>query len=775
MAVIRCPECSKKLKVADTSVGKKVKCSCGNIFVAETEEKAAAPLPVKKAAVAVAAEKVFVSCTNCEGKLKVATTSLGKKMKCPKCAGVFVAAIDEETPPAPAKKVRKPTPKPIADDKDDEETPKAKSKAKGKPAKEDDDEMDALFGFAQADADTGGDNGMPSFDEEEEKPKSKAVPAKKPSKAARPFKDEDGDENDESPRDKKAKIAAPVYPRRTVLNIFVLTLVTLYIAFFLVVYFDQIELGTKHVAMRPGPKNLPNKKTEEIKNEEKKTTPPLLNPWQDRYAALQKQELNWLKAMRKNPRPDVPGVLAILSSEAAMIDDIAFSPVAPILASAARDNEKEGIKLWDLKTGKETKTIPVELKSATLIRFSPDGALLAVVSNSEKFLKVWKVSDGAEVKTLTLENVAEQLAFSANGKRLLMTTAQATDVKMWEIADWKKGTFNAKTEGFIHYLLALEGDKVVAVDEMKKQLAVHDLATGVIKNVKHDKTINAVRCVISPNGRFLAYVDAEDEMESLVMCDLESGAVETLIPPKNTTFSNPRFSTDGKYISYAIKDGEWKTILLEIALKKERSVFPGESPLTFSHGDVFVARTVNQDDRASIHLMALEDLIAEKKDDDKKSDEKKKDEDKKNEEKKKDDDKKVEEKKKGEEKKVEEKKRAEEKKIVEKKKDEDKKELKKSDEKKKIEEKDLEDKKADPKKDDAKKIEEKPCGQNPTQGLTPCDLKIGRCNDPEVFPAIRPFQQELRRAWIVNPSYFCVESAIGRLPCGGGSGNSCHV
>ena len=39
----------------------------------------------KPAPAAVAPEKVYVGCTQCGAKLKVATTSLGKKMKCPKC------------------------------------------------------------------------------------------------------------------------------------------------------------------------------------------------------------------------------------------------------------------------------------------------------------------------------------------------------------------------------------------------------------------------------------------------------------------------------------------------------------------------------------------------------------------------------------------------------------------------------------------------------------------------------------------------------------------
>lgn len=87
MAIVRCTACEKKLKVADTSLGKKVKCTCGHIFVAATEAAA----EVTSIVAAAVAEKLIVACTECGSKLKVAASSLGKKMKCPKCAAVFVA------------------------------------------------------------------------------------------------------------------------------------------------------------------------------------------------------------------------------------------------------------------------------------------------------------------------------------------------------------------------------------------------------------------------------------------------------------------------------------------------------------------------------------------------------------------------------------------------------------------------------------------------------------------------------------------------------------
>src|SRR5262245_54380947 len=101
MAIISCPECSKKLKTADTSIGKKVKCACGHIFVAVADQ-ASTPVPAKAPSI-VSPEKVFIACSQCQAKLLVPTTSLGKKMKCPKCDNVFITTIREYASTAPTK------------------------------------------------------------------------------------------------------------------------------------------------------------------------------------------------------------------------------------------------------------------------------------------------------------------------------------------------------------------------------------------------------------------------------------------------------------------------------------------------------------------------------------------------------------------------------------------------------------------------------------------------------------------------------------------------
>ncbi|HZZ78576.1 MAG TPA: TIGR03067 domain-containing protein [Gemmataceae bacterium] len=288
MAIVSCPECGKKLKIADTSVGKKVKGPCGHIFVAANGE---APAPAAaKPAPAVTPEKVYVACTECESKLKVATTSLGKKMKCPKCSAVFVANLPEE---APIKKAP-PPPEP-----EEEEAPAPKTKAK--PAVSDDD-MDDLLNFAAADAETkdeadddAGDlfknepiksrakrrmddeeSKAPVEEDEEELPKPKG---KKPPRA---------EEDEEAPK--------PVYPSRLVPNILVALLLLIFIGLIAAIFLNvniAKEIGLPEAkGVKP---KLPLKSGNNL---------PQLDPEAARKADLAKFEGTWVvQSAEQNGKP----------------------------------------------------------------------------------------------------------------------------------------------------------------------------------------------------------------------------------------------------------------------------------------------------------------------------------------------------------------------------------------------------------------------------------------------------------------------------------------
>jgi uncharacterized protein (TIGR03067 family) len=239
MAIVSCPECQKRLKVADASIGKKVKCSCGRVFVAEAE--AAAPA-------AVASDKVMVACSECGAKLKVAGTSLGKKMKCPKCASVFVAAVEKAPRVEPLSKANAKPAK--ADDEDEDEDlltfAQSDEKDEDAPVRRTGKHADAVFAGEEVEAAAKGKPGrkpVPDDTEDEEFPWQKDE-AKKA----------DPDDDEPTPKGKAGKKGAkpllpkeaadqkPVYPSRFLLNIVVAIMMLGFIAIFAAFFFGK-EIG----------------------------------------------------------------------------------------------------------------------------------------------------------------------------------------------------------------------------------------------------------------------------------------------------------------------------------------------------------------------------------------------------------------------------------------------------------------------------------------------------------------------------------------------------
>jgi WD40 repeat protein len=124
---------------------------------------------------------------------------------------------------------------------------------------------------------------------------------------------------------------------------------------------------------------------------------------------------------------------------------VVFSPDGKILASSSRDRlsadrKYRSIKLWNLQTLKEIRTLMVEDNSVNTIAFSPDGKILASAGRnlsgekSYHTIKLWNVSTGEEMTTLTgHSNSVTSLAFSADGK-FLVSGGEDNLIKIWQVS-----------------------------------------------------------------------------------------------------------------------------------------------------------------------------------------------------------------------------------------------------------------------------------------------------------------------------------------------------
>jgi WD40 repeat protein len=120
-------------------------------------------------------------------------------------------------------------------------------------------------------------------------------------------------------------------------------------------------------------------------------------------------------------------------------DPVYAVAVSPDGRTAATGSFDKSIKLWDLSTGKELRTLggPNGHQSLVLtVAFSPTGDLLAS-GGADNFARVWDVPSVKPARELTLGTGVARVAASPDGKAVAAAAADGR-VRIWSIADGKQ-------------------------------------------------------------------------------------------------------------------------------------------------------------------------------------------------------------------------------------------------------------------------------------------------------------------------------------------------
>lgn len=192
------------------------------------------------------------------------------------------------------------------------------------------------------------------------------------------------------------------------------------------------------------------------------------------------------------------------------VNYVAFSLDGQTFASGSND---DSVKLWQLSTGAELKTLTGHSGWWAGVRstaFNPDGQTL-VSGSDDNTIKLWQIASGKEIHTFTGHtNGVSSVAISPDGQTLVSGGISPDNtVKLWQLSTGKEiRTFAGHTDGVYSVAISPDG-QTIASGSNDKTIKFWRLDTGeeLFTLVGHLDKLTSV--AFSPDGQILASGSAD--------------------------------------------------------------------------------------------------------------------------------------------------------------------------------------------------------------------------------------------------------------------------
>lgn len=182
--------------------------------------------------------------------------------------------------------------------------------------------------------------------------------------------------------------------------------------------------------------------------------------------------------------------------------DVTFSPDGERIAAAGLDGT---VRVFELRTERESLRLEGHGGSVTTVRYSPDGRFL-VSGSSDTTVRVWDATSGQERSCWTgHEGYVDAVAISPDGDRV-HSGARDRTVRTWSLISGEQ--VGRSSYEFPIGALAVSADGRSLAVAVRERLIVRELETG------HERTLGAhmdviVSVAFSPDARHLASASAD--------------------------------------------------------------------------------------------------------------------------------------------------------------------------------------------------------------------------------------------------------------------------
>jgi WD40 repeat protein len=183
---------------------------------------------------------------------------------------------------------------------------------------------------------------------------------------------------------------------------------------------------------------------------------------------------------------------------------ILFSPDGKTLASGGSCGYRE-MKLWNVTGGKCTATLgEYDINGVRAMAFTADSKTLVSMGFNDG-IKLWDVATGKNTDTQKIEDGVRGAAFSPDGKTLATWSGSDSTVKLWEMSSGKlKAAFKGPTEDTWELMFSPDGKTLVTANGNDLIVNLWDANTGKNQATLKGHTDHVLCLAFSPDGQTLA-------------------------------------------------------------------------------------------------------------------------------------------------------------------------------------------------------------------------------------------------------------------------------
>jgi WD40 repeat protein len=193
--------------------------------------------------------------------------------------------------------------------------------------------------------------------------------------------------------------------------------------------------------------------------------------------------------------------IAPISGNASGYRSMAIAPDGTSIAIASRSGGT--LQLLDWPTGRPRSSLQAQGPNPTVVKFSPDGRVLAS-GGADGCVRLWDVGSGRQRTTLRVHDDAVQsLAFSTDGRWLASAGRLDPVVRLWDVETGAPCGALVRARSAVNAVAFAPSGDVIATGHLDGAVCLWDAARGEPIAAVHDQRTPVWCLAFSPDGRTL--------------------------------------------------------------------------------------------------------------------------------------------------------------------------------------------------------------------------------------------------------------------------------